>query len=100
MKSKPQIRLSLTKESPKKPQLSIQTPHHKCTSSMLTAKSSASLLTTKARPSFSSFLSPNASKSMPKPKHQHTMSQQFLIPVTSPRLIRIPKADCIEDKAL
>lgn len=98
MKPKPTLKLSLTKELPKKPKLSIQTPRHKYTSSLFTPKSSVkAILTTKARPSFSSFLIPTTPKSILTAKHHHTMSQQFPINPQSPRLIKITKNEKPDD---
>ena len=92
MKPKPQIKLTVSKETMKKPQISIETPRHKYTASMITPRSALKMpMTTKARPSFSSFLTPTLSKSMLTAKHHHTMSQQFPLSSASPRLIKIQK---------
>ena len=99
MKPKPQIKLSLAKESPKKPQIITEMPRHKYTTSLITPKSMLKMpLTSKARPSFSSFLTPSASKSMLTSKHHHTMSQQFPLTSQSPRLIKTQQSDTFEDK--
>ena len=100
MKPKPQIRLSLTKETLKKPQMSIQTPQHKYTSSAVFHKSLMIPTTTKAKSSISTLLGSTSSKPALKIKHHHTMSQQIPLSTPSQRLIKIPKLDSIEDKEL
>jgi hypothetical protein len=97
---KPKLSLNSTSSKPliKKPQLSLQaTPKHKYSTSLINPKSLVQIaVSTRAKPSFSSFLSPNASQT----KHNHTGSQPFQVSSPSPRLIKVPKLETIEDKAL
>ncbi|OMJ75524.1 hypothetical protein SteCoe_25302 [Stentor coeruleus] len=97
---KPKLTIK-TKEQSKKIILDTSTPKHKYSTSLLTPKSFISISgSTRARPSFSSFLSPNASKSLLAAKHNYTISHQFPISPSSPRLVKMSKMDAVEDKIM
>lgn len=97
---KPKLTIK-TKEQSKKLTLDTSTPKHKYSTSLLTPKSFTSISgSTRARPSFSSFLSPNASKSLLAAKHNYTISHQFPISPSSPRLVKMPKMDAVEDRIM
>lgn len=98
---KPNLKIKINSKEPK-PQLksSNNTPKHKYSSSLTTATTIAKFpSSTRAKPSFSSFLSPNASKLFSTPKHSHSSSLQFPISPQNARLIKIPKLETIEDIA-
>ncbi|OMJ71208.1 hypothetical protein SteCoe_30651 [Stentor coeruleus] len=107
-----------TKEPIKKLNLEPTTPKHKYTTSFLspvslisTSDSTFSLSpkvpttqkipqSTKSKPSFSSFLSPNTSKNTLNPKHNHAVSHQFPINPASPRPVKTPYKDHDKDKIM
>jgi serine/threonine protein kinase len=102
---KPKLKLQInTKELKPRISLDSHTPKHKHSTSSITSTTINKIPgTTRAKPTFSSFLSPNASKSSLKSKHVHSASQQFLMPQKFPispqnsRLIKLPKSDLLED---
>lgn len=107
-----------TKEPIKKLNLEPRTPKHKYTTSFLSPMSLISTSdstfsnsprlptsqnitqSTRAKPNFSSFLSPNASKNALSPKHSHAISHQFPINPASPRLVKTPYKDFDKDKMM
>ena len=106
MKPKLKLQINISDLKPRAT-LDSHTPKHKYSSSLITTTTINKLPgTTRAKPTFSSFLSPNASKCSLKAKHGHSSSQQFQMTQKFPispqnsRLKKLPKKDLVEDLVL
>jgi Protein kinase domain len=100
MKSSHLIKTSENKDISKKPYLEVSTNYHKYNLSLMTGKSIQVPMTTRPRHSFSSFLSPNASTSLLKAKHNHAVSIIFPLGSESPGGIKTNTVNRNQSQAL